>query len=373
MNRQRESGRSSGSRPGVVTRAGIVDISVVVPVYNEVESIPELVGQVESALEPLGSSYELIVVDDGSTDGTWDALSRLRADHPRLVGIRLAVNRGQTPALMAGFDASRGRVVVTLDGDLQNDPADIPRLLEELDRGYEIVSGWRKERRDGFLLRRVPSIAANWISRHLTGLSIHDNGCALKAYRGEVLRSVSLYSEFHRFIVPLAQMGGARVSEVETNHRPRIYGRSKYGLGRVLRVLADLTTLLMVTRYSHKLLVWFLLFAIPLAGLAAVFAVWVGQILVGHLSGPLIVPVAGTVLLFHAALATTSYGLFAERIRFLAPTRERTGSRLVATITGPMGEETVLLHGGEPRRLRETAGRRRGDRVPGPLRDGAKR
>jgi glycosyltransferase involved in cell wall biosynthesis len=334
-----------------VARAGTVDISVVVPVYNEVESIPELVAQVEAVLDPLGSSYELILVDDGSTDDSWAELSRLRSAHPRMVAIRLAANRGQTPALMAGFDASRGRVVVTLDGDLQNDPADIPRLLEELDRGYEIVSGWRKKRQDGLLLRRVPSIVANWISRRVTGLTIHDNGCALKAYRGEVLRSVSLYSEFHRFIVPLAQMGGARVSEVETNHRARVYGHSKYGLGRVLRVLADLTTLLMVTRYSHQLVVWFLLFAIPIFGLAVVFAIWVGHILVGNASGPLVVPVAGTVLLFHSALAAAGYGLFAERIRFLAPTRQRTRSRIVATVTGVTGEGIVLLHGSESRRV----------------------
>lgn len=337
----------SSPRIGALVRTGTVDISVVVPVYNEVESIPELVAQVEAALDPLDATYELIVVDDGSRDGTWVALSALRAAHPRLVAIRLAVNRGQTPALMAGFDASRGRYVVTLDGDLQNDPADIPELLAELERGYEIVSGWRRKRKDGLLLRRVPSIAANWISRRLTGLAIHDNGCALKAYRGEVLRSVSLYSEFHRFIVPLAQMGGARVSEVVTNHRPRLYGRSKYGLGRVLRVFADLVTLHMVTRYSHQLLVWFLLFAIPLAGLAAVFLVWVGHILVGNTPGPVLVPVAGTVLLFQAALGALAYGFFAERIRFYAPTRGRTGSRLVATVGSPGGgrEQTVLLQG----------------------------
>lgn len=339
-----------------------VDISVVVPVYNEVDSIPRLVEQVEAALDPLDKSYELILVDDGSSDGSWGALSALREAHPHLVAIRLAVNRGQTPALMAGFDASRGHVVVTLDGDLQNDPADIPKLLDELDRGFEIVSGWRKKRQDGFLLRRAPSIAANWISRQLTGLSIRDNGCALKAYRGEVLRSVSLYSEFHRFIVPLAQMGGARVSEVETNHRARVFGHSKYGIGRVFRVVADLATLFMVTRYSQRLFVWFLLFAVPLIGLAALFAVWVGHILVGNTDGPLLVPIAGTIVMIQAALAAVGYGLFAERIRFLAPTRGRVGSRLVASVSGAGGEETVLLRGTESRSLTKT----RPDTTPRP-------
>ncbi len=328
-----------------------VSVSVVVPVYNEVESVPELVEQIDKVLSLMEEETEIIIVDDGSADDTWNKLRSLQDRYERLVGVRLSVNRGQTAALMAGFDVCCGDVVVTLDGDLQNDPADIPKLLAKLDEGYEIVSGWRRNRQDKLVSRRFPSVVANWISRQLTGLTIHDNGCALKAYRGEVLRSVSLYSEFHRFIVPLAQMGGARVAEVETHHRARIYGESKYGLGRVLRVLADLTTLFMVTRYSHKLFIWFLLFAIPFVGLAAISLIWVGHILVGNFTGPLLVPVASAVLFSQTAVSIIGYGLFAERIRFLAPSRDRTTARMMATVTQGGEDRDVFIRGGRPRRI----------------------
>ncbi|MCA9726552.1 MAG: glycosyltransferase family 2 protein [Candidatus Eisenbacteria bacterium] len=328
------------------SRESDIDISVVVPVFNESESIPRLLDEIDAALSPGGRSYEIIVVDDGSTDGSWEVLARLAPAHPRLHAIRLASNRGQTPALMAGFDASRGRTVVTLDGDLQNDPADIPRLVDKLDEGFEIVSGWRRQRQDKMISRRLPSIVANRISRLITGVTIHDNGCALKAYRGQVLRAVSLYSDFHRFIVPLAQMGGARVAEVETHHRARCFGTSKYGLERTVKVAADLLTLYMVTRYSQHPLRWFLNLAFPVGVLTVIVTVWSLVVWSSATEATqLLVPLAGVVLLMQSLFAILGYGLFAERIRQLAPRRSRrVRGRILATSQGPDGEATLLIH-----------------------------
>jgi len=263
-----------------------------------------------------------------------------RGQIPQLVGIRFTMNRGQTAALMAGIDATRGENVVTLDGDLQNDPADIPKLLDKLDEGYEIVSGWRRKRRDKLLSRRFPSIVANALARKLAGIRIHDNGCALKAYRGGVLRSVSLYTEFHRFIVPLAQMGGARVAEVVTHHRHRQFGESKYGLSRIFKVAADLVTLIMVTRYSDRLLVWFLLFAVPFLAASFVAGIWAFQELVHGGDQSILVPMGSCLLLFQSFCVIVGYGLFAERIRLLAANRGA-GGRLLATLDSP-GEEHPL-------------------------------
>jgi glycosyltransferase involved in cell wall biosynthesis len=323
-----------------------IAISVVVPVFNESESIPRLLEEIEAALGPTGRTYEIILVDDGSTDETWKRLRELAPGHPRLHALRLAANRGQTPALMAGFDASRGKTVVTLDGDLQNDPADIPRLVDKLDEGYEIVSGWRRQRHDTMLTRRLPSIVANRISRFITGVTIHDNGCALKAYRGQVLRAVSLYSDFHRFIVPLAQIGGARVAEVETNHRPRRFGKSKYGLERTIKVTADLLTLFMVTRYSQVPLRWFLQCALPIGLLAGLALIWsLSAWSSAPERGGLLVPIASAVLLAQSMFSIVGYGLFAERIRHLAPRRSRrVRGRILATLCGPGGEATLLIH-----------------------------
>ena len=320
-----------------------VDLSVVVPIRNEEESLPRLVAELRAALDPTGRSYEIFLIDDGSTDGSWQRIRELGEAVPQVSGIRLTRNFGQTGALMAGIDRSRGGIVVTMDGDLQNDPADIPALVAKVEEGYEIVTGWRRKRRDRLLTRRLPSLAANWIVRRATGVTIHDQGCALKAYRGRVIRNVSLYSDFHRFIVPLTQMGGARIAEVETHHRPRRYGRSKYGLGRTLRVLADLTTLLMITRFSDRLLVWFLLFAAPPFLLGLLATIW--MILVA-LEGrqTMLVPIGCVVLMLQAVFAIAAIGLLAERIRQLAPARRRRADRLLATRIDPRdGTLTGLL------------------------------
>lgn len=226
-------------------------LSIVLPVYNEVENIPILADEIRHALDPQGISYEVIAVDDGSSDGSWEALEAERARDGRWLLVGLRRNFGQTAAMSAGFDHARGDVVVTLDADLQNDPADIPRLLA-LAAEYDVVSGWRKSRQDPFLSRRLPSLLANWLISKVTGIALHDYGCTLKAYRREVVEHLRLYGDLHRFIPAIASWMGVTLTEVETHHRPRRFGRSKYGLGRTLRVVLDLITVKFLLSFASK-------------------------------------------------------------------------------------------------------------------------
>lgn len=329
------------------------DLSVIVPVYNESESIPHLLTQLAAALRPMGRTFEMILVDDGSSDGSWKVLGSLAAGYPELIALRLARNSGQTAALRAGIDASRGAIVVTMDGDLQNDPADIPRLVAKVEEGNEIVSGWRRRRQDTWLSRKLPSLIANALIRRATRVPIHDQGCALKAYRGEVLRSIALYSDFHRFVVPLTQVGGARVAEIETNHRAREFGKSKYGLSRTFKVMADVTTLIMITRHVDHLFMWFLGFATLPALLGVASAFWTAWLALQPGSTGLLVPIGCTMLLFQAAFAIAVLGLLAERMRQLAPTHWRASDRVLARVIEPGGgvPATVLIRNGEATRL----------------------
>jgi len=226
-------------------------LSIVIPLYNEAENVPPLAEEIRRALDPLGVSYEVVVVDDGSTDSTWQRLEAVRAADPRWVLVALRRNFGQTAAMSAGFDHARGEVVVTLDGDLQNDPADIPRLLE-FSKDYDVVSGWRRNRQDPLLSRRLPSRLANWLISRVTGVRLHDYGCTLKAYRREVIEHLRLYGEMHRFIPAIASWMGISLIEVDTHHRPRRFGRSKYGIGRTLRVVLDLLTVKFLLSYASK-------------------------------------------------------------------------------------------------------------------------
>ncbi|HIE51273.1 MAG TPA: glycosyltransferase [Armatimonadetes bacterium] len=245
---------SEVTSPAATGEGEMPEVSAVIPVYNERESLPELHGQLVEVLTRLGRSWEIVYVDDGSTDGSFEQLRELHAASPsgRVVVIRLRANFGQTAALAAGFDRARGTVIVALDADLQNDPADIPRLLAKLEEGYDVVSGWRKRRQDKFLTCRLPSWIANWLIGQVTGVRLHDYGCSLKAYRAEILREVRLYGELHRFIPALAKWVGARIGEIEVSHRPRKFGRSKYGLSRTSRVLLDLLTVKFLLSFSTK-------------------------------------------------------------------------------------------------------------------------
>ncbi len=229
-----------------------MDLTVVVPIYNEEDNIEVLHERLTGALAGSGLDYELILVDDGSADHSFEILRQLAGGDRRVRIIRFRRNFGQTAAMAAGFDAARGRVVVPMDGDLQNDPADIPRLLDKINEGYDVVSGWRRDRKDTFINRKLPSMIANGLISRLTGVHLHDYGCTLKAYRREVLEGVSLYGEMHRFVPALASQVGARVTELPVMHHPRMFGKSKYGISRTLRVILDLMTVKFLLAYSTK-------------------------------------------------------------------------------------------------------------------------
>jgi glycosyltransferase involved in cell wall biosynthesis len=248
-----------------------IDLSVVVPVLDEEPSLPLLHEELTRCLAPLELSCEILYVDDCSSDGSLSTLLRLRERDPRVRIVSFRRNFGQTAALAAGFDHARGAVVVTIDGDLQNDPADIPRLLAELERGYDIVAGWRKQRHDGLFLRRLPSQLANFLISVVTGTRIHDTGCTLKAFRKKLVKNMPIYAEQHRFLPAMSAGTGARVTEIVVNHRPRRFGRSKYGIGRATRVLLDLLTVKMIAQFAHRPLHYFGLFSLPFAAIALLF------------------------------------------------------------------------------------------------------
>ena len=229
-----------------------LNLSVVVPLYNEEESLPHLVEQLLSALRPTDETFELVLVDDGSSDRTAKVLAEVSAEVPEVVAVLLRKNYGQTAAMAAGFDVAGGEVIVSLDGDLQNDPADIPMLLAKLREGYDLVSGWRHQRQDAALQRKLPSRMANRLIGRVTGVRLHDYGCSLKAYRREVLADMRLYGELHRFLPALAFIEGARITEVKVNHRARQFGSSKYGIDRTFRVLMDLLTVWFMKRFLTR-------------------------------------------------------------------------------------------------------------------------
>lgn len=227
-------------------------ISIVIPLYNEEESIPHLVEALDAAIAHYGQPAEVIIVDDGSKDRSFELLRKVAENDPRYTIIRFRRNFGQTAAFAAGFAHARGEVVITMDADLQNDPMDIPLLMAKIEEGYDIVSGWRKNRQDRWLDRKLPSMLANRLISNVTDVRLHDYGCSLKAYRTEVLKHVRLYGELHRFIPALASQVGATVTEVPVNHRSRQYGRSKYGISRTIRVMLDLINVWFLGTYSTR-------------------------------------------------------------------------------------------------------------------------
>ena len=241
-------------------------VSVVVPLFNEVQNLVRLHESLGYALADFAATggYEILFVDDGSEDGTRDALRRLAAEDPHVRAVLFRRNFGQTAAMSAGFEHARGSIVVSMDGDLQNDPADIPRLVAELERGYDIVCGWRRHRKDRWATRLLPSMFANALIRRTTGVPIHDTGCSLKAYRAWVVRNLTLYSDMHRFIAALGAGLGARISELPVRHHPRFYGKSKYGLGRIFRVVIDLIVIKMLIQFAAHPIRWFGILAVPL-------------------------------------------------------------------------------------------------------------
>ncbi len=290
-----------------------LQVSVIVPIYNEVESLPQLINTIATTLNEQQISYELICVDDGSTDGSAELLKQQVTQRSDLRAILLRRNYGQTAAIAAGFNHAQGRVIVTLDGDLQNDPADIPELLAKLDEGYDLVSGWRKNRQDAALTRLLPSKIANWLIGRVTGVKLHDYGCSLKAYRAELVADMNLYGELHRFLPALAFIEGGRITEMPVRHHARRYGKSKYGLGRTVRVVMDLFTIFFMKKFLTR--------PMHVFGTFGLLSMFLGIVLGSYLSflklglgqsigdRPLLIL---AVVLFLAGVQLFSFGLLAE-------------------------------------------------------------
>lgn len=238
-----------------------IDLSVVIPVFNEEESVELLYKKLTDALNPLPLSYEIILVDDGSKDKTFQKAASLAKNDKRLVVVKLKKNYGQTTGLHAGFHAAHGSMIVTMDGDLQNDPGDIEAMISELNKGYDIVLGWRHNRQDFFISRKLPSKIANWIISKLTGVPVKDNGCAIRAYRAEIVKKFPMYSEMHRLMPVITAMSGAKFNQIKVKHHARQYGSSKYGISRVYKVIIDMIALKVIFAFFHQPLYGFGSFA----------------------------------------------------------------------------------------------------------------
>ncbi|HVW69749.1 MAG TPA: glycosyltransferase family 2 protein [Steroidobacteraceae bacterium] len=308
------------------------ELSVIVPFFNEEGSIGPLYAAIVAAVEPLGVAFEMLFVDDGSTDRTLELATQLARQDPRVRVVRFRRNYGQTPAMAAGIEYARGATLLTMDGDLQNDPADIRLFLDKIASGYDIVVGWREKRQDHLLRRKIPSRIANWLIGKVTGVPIRDNGCSLKAYRATVMKSIPLYSEMHRFIPAMASIAGPRIAELKVRHHARQFGKSKYGLSRIYKVLLDLMVIKTVTTFMARPLLWFALLALP--------ALLLGLVLTGYsLLAPLLqgVPpplsIAGAGVLFtSSALILLSGGALAELVYNVGDIRDKQFSRLTLRV-----------------------------------------
>lgn len=312
------------------------ELSVIVPFYNEEDNIVRMHGAIVAAIEPLGVRFEMVFVDDGSRDHTLErAIEIARADS-RVRIVKFRRNYGQTPAMAAGIEHAKGRVLVTMDGDLQNDPADIEAFLRTIDEGNDIVVGWRHNRQDKLITRKIPSRIANWIIGKVTGVPIRDNGCSLKAYRASLIKQIPLYSEMHRFIPAMASIAGPRIAEIKVRHHARQFGHSKYGLSRVYKVLLDLMVIKTVATFTTRPLVWFSLFAIPLAIIGTIvtgYSLWLWL----PTGGDIPLPLAGTgVILLMGGFVLTCAGVIGELVLKLGDLRETEFSLLTATLVFPV-------------------------------------
>jgi glycosyltransferase involved in cell wall biosynthesis len=277
-------------------------MSVVVPIYNEEGSLRQLHQAIVGVCDRLDLPYEVIFIDDGSRDGTPRILKELHAADRHVKVVSFRKNYGQTAAMAAGFEQACGGIIVSMDGDLQNDPVDIPLFLEKLEEGYDVVCGWRKNRQDRFVSRRIPSLVANWIIGRVTGVRIHDNGCSLKAYRSSVIKQVRLYGELHRFIPAMSTIAGARIAEIVVNHHARRFGKSKYGIGRVWRVALDIITVKMITGFGSRPGLYFGLLSLPFAtlGVASLLTASV-MYLQGRVEEWMVLSIVGLLLFFLSA------------------------------------------------------------------------
>ena len=304
-----------------------LDLSVVVPLYNEEESLRPLYAAIIGGVEPLGVSFEIIFVDDGSRDGTVRIADEIARADPRVCLVKFRRNYGQTPAMAAGIAEARGEIIVTMDGDLQNDPADIGELLARIDEGNDIVVGWRYDRQDKLWTRKVPSRIANALIARVTGVPIRDNGCSLKAYRACLIKQIPLYSEMHRFIPAMASIAGPQIAEIRVRHHARRFGRSKYGLTRIYKVLLDLMVIKTVASFTARPMLWFGMLSLPMLAAAAVTLGWTGFTLASE--DRMSLSIAGTGIIFlTSTVMLLAAGALGELIYKLGDLREHQFSSL---------------------------------------------
>jgi glycosyltransferase involved in cell wall biosynthesis len=304
-----------------------LDLSVVVPLYNEEESVRPLYGAIVAGVAPLGVSFEIVFVDDGSRDGTARVADEIARTDPRVCLVKFRRNYGQTPAMAAGIAEARGEIIVTMDGDLQNDPADIGELLARIEQGNDIVVGWRYDRQDKLWTRKVPSRIANALIAKVTGVAIRDNGCSLKAYRACLIKQIPLYSEMHRFIPAMASIAGPRIAEVRVRHHARRFGSSKYGLSRVYKVLLDLMVIKTVASFTARPLLWYGLLSLPMLAAAALALGWTCFTLATQ--GRMSLSIAGTGVIFlMSTVMLLAAGALGELIYKLGDLREHQFSGL---------------------------------------------
>jgi glycosyltransferase involved in cell wall biosynthesis len=304
----------------------IPKLSVIVPFYNEEESIGPMHAAIVAAVEKLQIRFEMVFVDDGSRDGTALRAEEIAQRDPRVRFVKFRRNYGQTAAMAAGIEYATGEILVTMDGDLQNDPADIEHFLAKMAEGYDIVAGWRHKRQDKLVSRKIPSKIANWLIGKVTGVPITDNGCSLKAFRGALIKRIPLYSEMHRFIPAVASIAGPRVAEIKVRHRARQFGQSKYGLSRIYKVLLDLMVIKTVASFTARPLLWFSLLCLPLT-LVGTVALVAG--LVGQGDGGMSLPLTGTGIIFlSASVMLIAGGTLGELIYRLGDLRPEDFARL---------------------------------------------
>jgi glycosyltransferase involved in cell wall biosynthesis len=307
-------------------------LSVIVPFFNEEQSIRPLYAAIVSAVEPLGVSFEMVFVDDGSKDGTVRVATELAAADARVRVVKFRRNYGQTPAMAAGIEHATGEILITMDGDLQNDPADIRLFLDKMAEGYDIVVGWRFNRQDKLVSRKIPSRIANRLIGKVTGVPIKDNGCSLKAYRAVLIKEIPLYSEMHRFIPAMASIAGPRIAEIKVSHHARQFGKSKYGLSRIYKVLLDLLVIKTIASFTSRPLIWFVLLSLPLVLVGTIAFAWSLYAMIGkHQALPL--PVAGTGLIFFtSAVILVSAGAFGELVYKTGDMRDHQFARLTQRV-----------------------------------------
>ena len=310
-------------------------LSVIIPLYNEEENLPLLYEKLKEYLESLKKEYEILFVDDGSTDRTLSILEAIQAKDNRVVVLSLRRNFGQTAAFAAGFDFARGDIVVTMDGDLQNDPADISKLLE-LIKDHDLVSGWRKKRKDPFFSRRLPSLVANWLISKVTGVKLHDYGCSLKAYRRDVIKNLKLYGEMHRFIPAVASWYGVRIAEVEVAHHPRLKGRSKYGISRTLKVVLDLITVKFLQSFSTKPIQFFGPIGVVCGFLGFLISLYlvIDKIFLGHQIGGRPLLLLGALMII-VGIQLIGMGLLGEMLVRVYHESQRKPTYVIKKILGP--------------------------------------